>query len=55
LKTDKDADYSDKRIGEFLVKEIFHPGRKYEWEELIKKATQEPLTARYFAEQFCEA
>jgi len=55
LKTKKDADYSDRRIGEFLVKEVFNPGRKYEWEELIKRATQEPLTARYFAEQFCEA
>jgi len=55
LKTNpQEADYSDVRIGKFLVKEVFAPGKRYTWEELIKRATGENLTAKYFSEQFCD-
>jgi peptidyl-dipeptidase A len=42
----------DTRIGQFFKDEVFAPGAKYTWNEMIKRATGEPLTAQYFVEQF---
>jgi len=50
----KNQDYSDKRIGEYLEKEIFFPGAKYRWDELIRMATEESLNPKYFIEEFCD-
>ncbi len=40
-----------KDFGEYLTEKVFEPGRRYPWPEFVKKATGEPLTARYFAEE----
>ena len=39
-------------IGHYFRYKVFAPGAKYIWRELIKQATGEPLTARYFVRQF---
>jgi len=49
----KHPDYSDKRIGGYLKREIFALGNKYRWDNLIEKALGEPLTPKYFIEEFC--
>src|SRR3989344_2814081 len=49
----KDISYIGKKeIGEFLKNNIFNHGAKYTWDKLIKKATNESLNPKYFAEQF---
>ena len=54
LKLNKETDYSGKKqVGEFLIKNVFMPSAKYKWDEMIKQALGEPLTAKYFVEEFC--
>ena len=49
------VDYSDnKEIGEYLKNNILSQGKKYKWNEMIKKATGEYLTPKYFVEQFVD-
>ena len=43
---------NDPRIGEYFRTQVFAPGAKYTWNEMIERATGEPLTARYFVAQF---
>lgn len=43
---------SNPKIGQFLIERIFRPGALYPWNELIAKATGEPLTPKYFVNQF---
>ena len=38
----------DKKAGEFLREKIFAPGARYPWNDLIKRATCEYLTPKYF-------
>ena len=38
-------------VGEYLRKQVFEPGNLYSWKELVTRATGEPLTAKYFAEE----
>jgi len=55
LKGDPAKDYSFHRkqeVGRYLRDAIFKPGKKYFWNDMIKKATGEELTAKYFALQF---
>ncbi len=53
LKRDiKDFEYT-KEVGEYLKEKIFMQGKKYFWNELIKRATEEKLTPKYFIEEFC--
>jgi len=53
LKSDKDVSYvNDKRLGRFLREKVLGPGAKYHWNEMIERATGEPLNPKYFAEQF---
>jgi peptidyl-dipeptidase A len=40
-------------VGTVLKERIFRPGASLQWNELLKHATGEGLTAKYFAEQFC--
>lgn len=42
----------NKEVGKWMQEKIFAPGMKYEWNDFIKRATGEKLTAKYFAEQF---
>ncbi len=39
-------------IGDYLKQKIFMPGASYQWNDLMKHATGEGLTAKYFAEEF---
>ncbi|MDH5715752.1 MAG: peptidase M3, partial [Candidatus Aminicenantes bacterium] len=41
-----------KEVGEYLKNKVFALGATLPWNEMVKQATGEPLTARYFAEQF---
>ena len=55
LDSDKQVSYiGQKPLGDFLREKIFAPGSRYEWNEMITRATGEPLTARYFVRQFVE-
>jgi len=40
--------------GEFLLENVFGPGARYQWNDMIKRATGEELTAKYFAAQFLD-
>ena len=55
LKTEPEetVSYVNKRvIGSYLKKNVFRVGKKYTWSEMIKQATGEYLTAKYFVDQF---
>ncbi|MGE5400265.1 MAG: M2 family metallopeptidase [Ignavibacteriales bacterium] len=43
-----------KEVGDYLTKNVFEPGRKYYWNDMIEKATGEKLTAKYYAKQFVD-
>jgi len=46
--------YNNKEVGKFLMEKVFAPGAKYSWNEMIKRATGEELTAKYYAKQFVD-
>lgn len=49
----KNESYNNKKqVGEYLVNQVFKPGRRYYWNDMIKKATGENLTPKYYAQQF---
>lgn len=54
----KSTDYKNqsfsgnKEVGNYLIEKVFKPGAKYQWNEMIQKATGEKLTAKYYAKQF---
>jgi len=39
-------------VGEYLIENVFMPGKRYHWNEMIDRATGEKLTAKYFARQY---
>jgi len=39
-------------IGTYLLNSVFKPGAKYQWNEMIKRATGEELTAKHYAGEF---
>ncbi len=39
-------------VGNYLKTYVFAPGSRLRWDALIKEATGEPLTAKYFAEEY---
>ncbi len=55
LESDENLSYIDRRkLGEFLSENIFEAGAVYHWNEMIRRATGEELTPKYFVEQFVE-
>jgi peptidyl-dipeptidase A len=44
----------DPKIGQFFVDNIFHPGSRYLWNDMIERATGEKLTPAYYVKQFVE-
>jgi peptidyl-dipeptidase A len=55
LKSDRDVSYvGEKKLGNYLRKKVLGPGALYHWNEMIERATGEPLTPKYFVEQFVE-
>jgi len=41
-----------KAMGEYFKTNVFMPGARYQWNDMIEKATGEKLTAKYYAMQF---
>lgn len=41
-------------VGTYLKENVFKPGARYYWNDMIEKATGEKLTAKYYAKQFVE-
>jgi peptidyl-dipeptidase A len=53
LKSDEDVSYvGHKEVGNFIREKVLGPGAAYHWNEMIRRATGEPLTPKYFVEQF---
>lgn len=56
----KSGDYKNecyignKDIGNWMKEKIFNVGMRYEWNDMIERATGEKLTAKYFAKQFID-
>jgi len=46
--------YGNSKVGNFFVSKVFQPGASLYWNDMIEKATGEPLTARYYAAQFIQ-
>ena len=44
----------DQRVGKFLVENVFLPGARHPWNEMIRRATGEKLTSKYYAKQFVD-
>jgi peptidyl-dipeptidase A len=44
----------DPRIGVYFKEQVFGPGTLYPWNEMIRRSTGEPLTPKYFAQQFVD-
>jgi peptidyl-dipeptidase A len=41
-----------KKAGRYLREKVFEPGNLYRWDDLTRRATGEPLSAKAFAEQY---
>ncbi|MHC4629128.1 MAG: gluzincin family metallopeptidase, partial [Planctomycetota bacterium] len=55
LDSDEDVSYvGDKALGDYLSRKVLGPGARYHWNDMIERATGEPLRSKYFAEQFAE-
>jgi peptidyl-dipeptidase A len=39
-------------IGKYLLEKVFRPGAEYQWNDMIRRATGEKLTAKYYAGEF---
>lgn len=55
MKRESDADVSyvgQKNVGDFMREKVFKAGDVYHWNTMIERATGEPLTPKYFAEEF---
>jgi len=53
LESDEGISYVDQeKIGKYLRENVFGPGDRYHWNEMIRRATGEPLTPAYFVDQF---
>jgi len=53
LESDEGVSYvGDRRVGDYLRRKVLQPGALYHWNEMITRATGEPLTPKYFVEQF---
>jgi len=53
LNSDKDVSYVNQiKAGSYIHDHVFKAGAIYRWNEMIRRATGEPLTAKYFVEQF---
>lgn len=55
LESDEGLSYvGDRRVGRYLRQYVFGPGARDRWDEMIRRATGEPLTPKYFVEQFIQ-
>ena len=42
----------EKQVGDYIRRKVFAPGALYYWNDMITQATGEPLTPKYFVQQF---
>jgi peptidyl-dipeptidase A len=42
----------EKALGDYLREKVLGPGALYHWNDMIERATGEPLTPKYFVDQF---
>jgi len=42
----------EKQVGDYIRRKVFAPGALYYWDDMITRATGEPLTPKYFTEEF---
>ncbi|MGD8500791.1 MAG: M2 family metallopeptidase, partial [Phycisphaerales bacterium] len=55
LASDENVSYvRQRKAGNFLAKNVFEAGDVYHWNEMIRRATGERLTPKYFVTQFVE-
>jgi len=55
LKSDDNVSYVGQgKVGEFLTRKVFEPSALYHWNDMIERATDEPLTPKYFVQQFVQ-
>jgi len=53
LESNDDVSYVGQReLGDYLRTKVLGPGALYHWNDMIERATGEPLTPKYFVEQF---
>lgn len=53
LESDRNVSFvGEKMLGDYLRENVFGPGALYDWNDMIERATGEPLTPGYFVEQF---
>jgi peptidyl-dipeptidase A len=53
LESDEGVSYvGRKKLGDYLRTKVFGPGALYHWNDMIARATGQPLTPKYFVEQF---
>jgi peptidyl-dipeptidase A len=53
LESDDNVSYvNQKKAGDFLRQKVFEAGNVYHWNEMIERATNEPLAPKYFVGQF---
>ena len=46
-----DAYVSDRRVGHYLVEEVFKPGSKRDWRGWLRHATEQDLSAEFYVDQ----
>ncbi|MHC4105000.1 MAG: M2 family metallopeptidase, partial [Planctomycetota bacterium] len=55
VKSDEDVNYvGHKEVGNFIREKILEPGAVYHWNKMVRRATGEALTPKYFVEQFVQ-
>ena len=55
LESDEGVSYvGQRKAGDFLAEKVFEAGALYHWNEMIERATGQPLTPKYFVAQFVE-
>jgi peptidyl-dipeptidase A len=53
LESDENVSYvGQRKAGDFLTENVFEAANLYNWNEMIERATGEPLTPKYFVRQF---
>ena len=53
LESDESVSYvGERNVGRYLREKVLGPGALYHWNDMIERATGEPLTPKYFVEQF---
>jgi peptidyl-dipeptidase A len=51
--SDQSVNYvGEKQVGNYIRQKVFAPGALYHWNDMITRATGEPLTPKYFVQQF---